>query len=68
MTSVLSKPDHVNTYSDATTPEQEIYVYQAGKSFELQLVFPKVIVEQPNPLLDHLSLCCPKDALNNMAQ
>nr|WP_236588221.1 YjgB family protein [Tumebacillus amylolyticus] len=68
VTSVLGKPDHINTYSDPTTPEQEIYVYQAGESFELQLVFPKVTEQQPNPLLDHISVYCPKDALNNTAQ
>ncbi|WP_152559221.1 YjgB family protein [Tumebacillus flagellatus] len=62
VTAVLGQPDHINTYSDATTPEQDIYIYKAGDQFELQLVFPKVTASQPNPYLDHISVYAPTGA------
>lgn len=60
ITKVLGKPDHINQYNDAST-SQDIYVYKAGDRFELQLVFPKVTQQNPNPKLDHVSVYCPQD-------
>jgi hypothetical protein len=58
----LGEPDHINEYSDETTPLQDIYVYNAGSLYELQLIFPKVTAQNPTPRLDHISVYC--DSLN----
>lgn len=60
---VLGQPQETRSY-----PGQQILVYYAGKAFELQMIFPLSTQANPNPQLDHISVFCPRDAVNLATQ
>jgi hypothetical protein len=63
---VLGEPVQVNSYAD---PKQSILIYKAGDLYELQFIFPEPTAQLTDPMLDHISVFCPKDATpNSMAQ
>lgn len=53
----LGNPLQVNRYQDQQY-DQDIWVYQSG-DYLLQLVFPHVTDEAPDPALDHVSVTVP---------
>ncbi|TCZ71070.1 DUF4309 domain-containing protein [Paenibacillus albiflavus] len=46
---------------------ETIYVYPAGKDYELKFIVPKPTKQAPNPHVDHISVFYPRGAVNLMA-
>lgn len=63
VTQVLGEPGATRHYAG-----DSILLYPAGPLFQVLLVFPDATSANPNPHLDHLSVFCPQDTVNLMAQ
>jgi len=50
-----------------TNEGDAIYVYPAGKDYELKFIVPKPTKQTPNPHVDHISVFYPRGAVNLMA-
>ncbi|OFW81470.1 MAG: hypothetical protein A2201_04645 [Alicyclobacillus sp. RIFOXYA1_FULL_53_8] len=63
VTQVLGAPGATRHYAG-----DSILLYPAGPMFQLLWVFPDATSSNANPHLDHVSVFCPQDTVNLMAQ
>lgn len=63
VTQVLGEPGSTRHYAG-----ERILLYPAGSQFQLLWVFPDATSSNGNPHLDHVSVFCPQDTVNLMAQ
>ena len=59
---VLGKPAY-----DVNTNGQEIIGYTAGTEFKIEMIFPQLTKDNPNPVMDHYNVLYPLGTVNSMA-
>lgn len=59
---VLGRPVY-----DNKSKGQEIIGYTTGTEFKIELVFPQITQDNPNPVLDHYNVLYPQGTVNSMA-